>query len=325
MSADVVAAMAEAARLAPSIHNSQPWRFVASSDRLAIFADLGRGTPAIDPSGRWLHLACGAAALNAEVAARAAGRICTVALLPDAAQPELLAVLTLGGSCAVHLADAMLAMSVADRHTARTVFEDTEVPPAVVDRLRAAVEHDGAWMHVVRRPEDIVELAVLTERAQAAESADEGYQAELAKWVRLPGQPTDDGIPLDRIPDDVRGSDIPLRDFHGRGPVDRTDASAAEPPAVERPLLVVLGTDGDLPGDWLRAGMAMQRLWLTATAAGLGASPMTQALDHPAPRAMVARLIGEQSGHPQILLRLGYCLVASVTGRRPLADIIAAH
>jgi nitroreductase len=91
---------------------------------------------------------------------------------------------------------------------------------------------------------------------------------------------------------------------------------------VERPLLAVIGTDGDREVDWIRAGMAMQRLWLTATAAGLAASPMTQALDHAAFRARLSAVVGLENGHPQMLLRLGYGAPVDATGRRPMSDVL---
>ena len=138
---------------------------------------------------------------------------------------------------------------------------------------------------------------MLTAEAEAQESADERYRAELAAWLSTPDQQRDDGIPVDvLVPEGQRASDVQLRDFLGTGPAPVSPDDA--PPAVERPLLVVIGTDGDARTDWLRAGMAMQRLWLTATAAGLGASPMTQALDHAATRALLTRIVGLEKGPP---------------------------
>ena len=327
----IVTAMVEAAALAPSIHNSQPWRFAVEGERLEILMDESRGTPAIDPIGRGLHMACGAAAFNALAAARAAGRACTIALGEQRGRPELVAVLTLGGSISPNGDDLALALAVPARHTARSAFEDTGVPAALVDRMRAAVEHEGAWMHVLNRPEDIVELAVLTERAEAAEAADAPYQAELRGWMRADGDVAHDGIPLRVLPVDGpagRASSIQLRDFRGVG-TDPAHPRATDPdeqpPLIERPLLLVIGTDGDHHVDWIRAGMAMQRLWLTATAAGLGASPLTQALDHEGPRALLSRIVGLENGHPQMLLRVGFCHAEQVTGRRPMADVLVHH
>lgn len=325
---DVVTTMVEAANLAPSIHNSQPWQFAVQGDRLEVLVDEARTTPAIDPLGRGLHLACGAAAFNALAAARAAGRVCTVALGAQRGHPRLVAALTLGGSITPTADDLALAAAVPSRHTARSAFLADPVSAALVDRLRAAVEHEGAWMAVVSRQEDIIELAVLTERAEAAEAADERYQGELRTWLRAEGDPADDGIPLTALPAvgaADRASSVPLRDFRGQGPDPshpRATDPDEQPPAVERPLLVVIGTDGDHHVDWLRAGMAMQRLWLTATAAGLAASPLTQALDHEGPRALLSRIVGLENGHPQMLLRVGFSHADPVTGRRPVADVL---
>jgi nitroreductase len=137
-----------------------------------------------------------------------------------------------------------------------------------------------------------------------------------------------DGIPLSGLPMEGpagRATHVALRDFRGLGPAvtsPRATEPADEPPVVERPLLIVIGTDGDHHVDWLRAGMAMQRLWLTATAAGLGASPLTQALDHEGPRALLSRIVGLENGHPQMLLRVGFSNAEQVTGRRPVADVL---
>jgi Nitroreductase family len=248
-------------------------------------------------------------------------------VLPDRSRPDLMALVSVIGEHPPTPEDIALEHAIAERHTVRTAFDEMPVPAALVDRLRAAAEHEGGWMHVVSRPEDKVELAVLTERAEAAESADESYQAELRAWMREPGEEAQDGIPLDRIPakELLRPSDVPLRDFRGRGPGHRPGESGVtepDPPRVERPLLVIIGTDGDHHADWVRTGMAMQRLWLTATASGLGACPLTQAMDHAGPRALLRRLVGEQDNHPQILLRLGYCRPDRITGRRSVADLL---
>jgi hypothetical protein len=63
---------------------------------------------------------------------------------------------------------------------------------------------------------------------------------------------------------------------------------------------------------------------LLATAEGLAASPLTQALDWPATRTrMQSRL--SLVGYPQMLLRMGYPPETSsdvVSGRRPVAEVL---
>jgi nitroreductase len=86
-----------------------------------------------------------------------------------------------------------------------------------------------------------------------------------------------------------------------------------------------MGTTGDDRDAWLRSGRALGRLLLQATAEGLAASPLTQALDWAATRQRLrARL--SLVGHPQMLLRMGYPATAEArtpSGRRPISEVLA--
>jgi hypothetical protein len=62
-----------AATRAPSIHNTQPWRFVAGPDRLDVYLDTERALPVLDPTGRQQIISCGSAVEFAVVALTAAG------------------------------------------------------------------------------------------------------------------------------------------------------------------------------------------------------------------------------------------------------------
>jgi voltage-gated potassium channel Kch len=59
--------------------------------RLRVRADLSRRLRVIDPSGRSLHISCGAALFNLRIAVRYHGWHCRVLLLPDRSAPERLA------------------------------------------------------------------------------------------------------------------------------------------------------------------------------------------------------------------------------------------
>ena len=61
------------ATLAPSVHNTQPWRFVLSPDALEIHADRSRQLRVLDPRGRQMTLSCGCALFNARASLAAAG------------------------------------------------------------------------------------------------------------------------------------------------------------------------------------------------------------------------------------------------------------
>lgn len=318
---DVVAA----ATRAPSTHNSQPWRFVATGDGVQLWADRSRALPVVDPAGRALHLSCGAALLLGELAARARGVGCTTVLLPDRAEPDHLGDWRFGPETTAGEDDVRLAAAITERHTDRRPFDARPVPAELVHRLAAAVQREGCWLTAVDDPDRAASVAVALAHADEALLADQAYLEELRRWSgREPGAP--DGIPSGAAIDPAtRGSTYRLRDLDparsgaaARGPADL-------PPPAEHPLVVVLGTDADAPLDWLRAGRALGRLLLTAASEGLATSPMTQALEVAATRARLTRDLG-LVGHPQMILRVGYpsrgAEPAAVSGRRPVEDVL---
>src|SRR5690242_12214281 len=76
---------------APSLHNSQPWRWITDGTTLDLFADAGRLIPAADPQGREITLSCGAALDHLILAMSVAGWNTNVQRIPDQYTPYHLA------------------------------------------------------------------------------------------------------------------------------------------------------------------------------------------------------------------------------------------
>ncbi|HEX8768431.1 MAG TPA: hypothetical protein VF714_08680, partial [Jatrophihabitans sp.] len=66
------------ATLAPSVHNTQPWRLVIGAGRLEIHGDFSRQLRLQDPTSRQLIISCGCALLNARVSLAADGYLAEV-------------------------------------------------------------------------------------------------------------------------------------------------------------------------------------------------------------------------------------------------------
>ncbi|HEX2205501.1 MAG TPA: hypothetical protein VHG91_19475 [Longimicrobium sp.] len=81
--------------LAPSGHNTQPWRFRVAGDTLFVHADRARRLAVVDPLDRELVMSCGAALFFLRVAIRRFGHLDEVECFPDDADPEQ-AVLRMG-------------------------------------------------------------------------------------------------------------------------------------------------------------------------------------------------------------------------------------
>ena len=76
---------------APSVHNTQPWRFTAVGQQISLHADAGRQLMVADPDGREMMISCGAALFTARLALRSLGYIPETSVLPDPGQPLLVA------------------------------------------------------------------------------------------------------------------------------------------------------------------------------------------------------------------------------------------
>lgn len=311
---------------APSIHNTQPWVWRLQAGELTLRADRSRQLAVADPDGHSLLLSCGAAMHLTELALRAAGWQVETAVLPDPADPDVLARFratgrgTSGGPLGDEVAAAMR------RRSDRRPFAAQELSADVVEAVQAAAAGPGARVDFPKREDERIDLAVAVSWADRVQRDDEAYKAEMNRWLRDPDvHALVDGVPADAIPhvpaDSPRHTDVPLRDFE----MGITGQQLIERDVDERPLIAVVLTDFDRPGDHLEAGRAMMRLMIAAELNGVSSCPLSQAVDFAEFRSRVQRVMG-WVGYPQMMLRLGYPAASTAdlvrTPRRPVADVL---
>lgn len=160
-----------AAATAPSIHNSQPWRFVLADGELEIHSDASRRLQALDPYGRQLMLSCGCALLNARATLAAAGTGVAIQRLPDPGRPGLLARLAAAAGRTPDDSLVALAPAIEQRRTNRRAFSPEPVPAGLVTRLVAAASAEGARLGPV--PAEAIPAVVALARLAAPARADE--------------------------------------------------------------------------------------------------------------------------------------------------------
>jgi hypothetical protein len=211
----------------------------------------------------------------------------------------------------------------------RAAFLPRRVPSDLVERMQAEAGRFRTWFKAISRSEEEVATVFLISRAEEMEQGDPAYLTELQSWMRTDPAAVD-GVPVEAVPaDDPRGraSNWLIRDFVAGSREQSAFLPAgdpdAPPPEVERPTVVLMGTDEDDRDDWLQAGRALARVLLMATVEGVAASPLTQALDWPATRSRMQSQLS-LVGHPQMLLRMGYPpdTPAAVSGRRAVEDVL---
>ncbi|WP_417565806.1 Acg family FMN-binding oxidoreductase [Marinobacter sp.] len=300
ISPEALAAILESAVLAPSSHNTQPWRFEIGENGVSLFADRLRALPVNDPDDRELTISCGCALLNLRVAAAHAGFTANCVLLPNPVDEDLLATISFelsSQTVGTENRETALFRAITRRRTYRKRFEPKQVPAGVLDTLAEAALAEGAWFQVLESESARHQVAELVAEGDAAQWSNPSWRRELAAWMhpRRKG----DGLTVPGMVAPV--AQLVVRTFDMGNGVGAKDRQLAD----ESPVIAALGTSGDGDEDWLKAGQALERVLLTSLGQGLQASYLNQPIQVAVLRPKLQHLLGS-SGFPQILLRLGY-------------------
>jgi nitroreductase len=313
----------ELALRAPSLHNSQPWRWRLDGATAYLYLDSTRRLPATDPHARELVISCGAALHHLQVALAAEGREARVRRLPDPADPACLASVTLTGRLPGP-ADTALANAIPVRRTDRRRFTSWPVPAELIGELSELADLRGLRLQAITEPLPRYRLFRAISDAAERQANDPAQAAELAAWSgRAAGSP--DGVPAVNTP--------PSRSTPGRPRMrpfaDPQLSEADHGGEPEAATLLLLSTTSDWPIYWLAAGEVASAVLLTATRDGLASSVLSQPLEVGDTRAFLyEHVVRAKPWHPQLLLRLGWLPAETPplppTPRRPLEELLVA-
>jgi len=318
--ADQVDYLISTAARAPSVHNTQPWRFYVSRYSIELYADPRRKLR-VDPVGREMIISCGAALFGLRLAVRSLGYLPEVELLPD--PPRLLARVRLGAEAPMTEAEWRMLQALPHRHTHRGPFDGRPLPDGLLAGLQRDAFAEGATLALVDPALAYQRLADIVTAASRRQDLDPLARAEVRRWIRPAGSTARDGVPARAVParplpewtDGQRGR-LRQRDFdQGRG---LGTLGSEGPPAVATAVLV---TSGDRPADWLRAGQALHRVLAHAADRWVFASLYTQPMEAVAIRDLIRTRL-TLPGFPQMLLQFGAARTTQATARRPPPDLI---
>ncbi len=301
VSRDVLLWATEHALLAPSVHNTQPWKWRVGGDAIELYADADRHLVGTDTDGRDLVISCGAALHHLRVALAAAGVAVAVDRLPDPEDRTLLAI--------VHIVDgpidesaAGLAGAIGDRHSDRRTFAAEPAHPAQLRLLSDCAAAEGARLVAVLTDDARARLATVLGDAARTERTAPGYAAELALWSRR-YRGSRDGLPThSRTMRGVGPQSVGLREFPA-GDLRQVAQPLTVGPDGATLMVLTTACDGRL--DWLRAGEATSAALLVATRIGLATTVLSQAAEVADTRRRLADVVLRVPEHAQLVLRVG--------------------
>ncbi len=292
--------------LAPSTHNTQPWKFALHENGIDVYADYGRRLRTADPGNRELLMSMGAAIMNLRIAAARFRFSCEVEYnhTGDSERPLAQVFLTAGmpGDPAL----AALLPFLIRRRTNRHPVLVSRVPATVQHRLVAVGEGYQSTLDISTDGAINKAVADLVAEADQRLNADPEYRKDVAEWTRSEDALRPDGHP--------EGSQEALELF-------RAQTARTKNLCLEAPALVTIGGNDTIPS-WLDTGEMLEKLLLTIVREDLHVSYFNMPVLVPDLRLKLRVILG-LSAWPQLLLRVGYCMEETpMTPRRPIDDVI---
>lgn len=301
------------ATLAPNGHNTQPWLFRTSENRIDILPDFARRTPVVDPDDHHLFISLGCAAENLALASAARGRPGILTFDPRASG-SIAFDFAAGPSQASALFDA-----IPTRQSTRADYDGRPVSATVLRALAASAAVPGVDLVLITGRPQLDRVRDLIVSGNDTQMADPAFMRELKSWLRF--NPRQAAETSDGLYSAASGSPT-LPSWLGPRVLDLFLTAQSESEKYARQLqsssgvAVFVGAKEDRE-NWVLVGRACQRFALQATALGLKHAFMNQPVEVEALRPELAGLISLPGRRPDIVMRFGYGTNLPFSARRP--------
>lgn len=293
--------------LAPSIRNSQPWKFQVVDDAVHLTVDRSRARRTTDPELRELVISCGAALQHLCVAARKFGFLLDIEKLPEG-KSNLLAIVRLDGEADPGETDTILFYAIHKWLNVPQPFRSKKkIPEELLNELGKMADSETTWLHLARKPASRDTLAgLIAEADEAQKQVEENRRKQLAAAVHSKRRKQDRGA-LFHL--GVSGGAGHIADyFHSflRRPSTASEVARKQRALADsEPILAVLGTFDNTMASWLESGQVLASVLLRGLSVGVRASFLNQSVEMPEFRDKLMASLN-LTGHPQVVFRLGF-------------------
>ena len=311
--------------LAPSAHNTQPWKFKALSDTLDIFIDWSRHLTVSDPTLRQLYVSLGCATTNAINAAKYWNKTAAIQYFPEGNgkdQPVVRLNFTPANKPMDHnQAEADIFAAIVQRHTNRSFFDEKTLTDEETTILNQSLDHTITTF--ISDRDKLETIAQLSHEGTFSTLSRPAFKEELSHWVRNSWTYQHDGMPGYAM-----GIPAPLSLVAPMmvriAPIHIQEASKTKQQVTSASAVAIFTTTTDTPTDHIIAGQQLQQVWLNATAAGLAAMPVVAAIEAGPDYRNKLRDLVPTKRYPQSMLRIGHSSKTNLraTPRRTMEECL---
>ena len=314
----------KAATQAPSGHNSQPWWFETTTHSIVISPNLDKALPAVDSQHRELFISLGCALEN----------LCTKATELHYQTEVILSeegVITVGLHKSNTVVSDPLAAMIDKRQTNRSVYENRQIDPILLQRLIERVYQGQAsterQVKLYTFAKDTPPFETLTQavlQGNTVQMGDPAFKSELLSWIRFNkkhAESTHDGLSYAVLgaPNLPRWVTEPIVKASLKAKTqNKTDLKKIQSSSH----MVLLTTEKNDILTWIQIGRTLERFLLLLTQEGIAHAYLNQPCEVPEISATLRENLPIAHAYPQILLRLGYAQPMAYSKRKDIREVI---
>jgi nitroreductase len=310
--------------MAPSGHNTQPWRFVVSAEHIDIVPDFSRRLPVVDPDNRALYISLGCALENLLIAANQSAMQTQVEYFPEG--EDCLRIRFVGPGEVADETNRMLFDAIPRRQSNRARYDLRPLPEQHVTALSLAVRQPDVRVTLLQDPQQRAKVARHAAVACQQQFADSAFVGELKRWIRFSERERNrhrDGLAFDTM-----GLPFVPRWFGSAimALISKPHREARKVYSLieDAPLLALFCVRRQDPSSWVNTGRSYQRMALTATALGIAHAHMNMPCEVVSERQAMKQSL-DMADEPVLLIRLGFGKRMPMSVRRPTNEVIVDH
>lgn len=294
--------------LAPSSHNTQPWKFSVSGEEVLISPDFDRWLEVADSDKREIYVSVGCALENLLVAAEHFGYRYRIDFLPDPHEDS--PAVKVEFEKVDSKESGKLFNQITARHTNHNVYDGGQIEEDKLELIQECCEEDGLMLHLTDDPEIKRTVDDLMVEGDAIQFSDPDWREELGYWLGR-------GV-FGTSWITSKMSQLAVTYFNMGENTGKKDSELL----MSAPVLGVISSESNERKDQIQAGQIFERVSLIATANDIRLHPMSQILEIPKLKDRVSDLIPVSGVVPQHTFRLGYAEPEEHTPRWPVEAVL---
>jgi hypothetical protein len=307
--------------MAPSGHNTQPWKFIVSKNEIQIHPDFNRALPVVDGDNHALYISLGCAAENIILAAARAGYGSELKITKSHAGVEFIKI-ELQPDSENHRDD--LFNYIEERQVTRNDYTSKKVSSEDLRLLIDSSKFQGVQVRSFKTPEEITELKPLIIEGSNRQFQNKDFVRELVSWIRFSKKEIEekrDGIWHASMGFPATGrllGNLIMSKFVS----DKSEAKRWEK-LIEASAgyLLFIAEENDV-WHWVNTGRAFQRFGLTACKLKINHAHVNMPCEEIEVRKKMAKSLKIEKGNPLLLIRFGYSKKMPYSYRRPLEAVV---